>query len=532
MKKLISIISLCIVYANYVLSQSLTASPSTSVYSGGSSTVTFVPGNTSFLGYSWYKQESGASEVALTSYNNGLSVTLTNITTTTKVICWGNYQGGGVKYEITITVLPFSAGTITGDTIICQGGLVGLLSFSTAPSGSNSETYQWQVYTDGSGWGDLSQTTNTCTPGIQIYDTKYFRCLVDPGNGDAVATNTLVVKVDTGFVQTIQNDQSICYSTSPVALTQNLTRGGKAPYTYQWESSSNKTDWSEISSATASSYSPNVLSQNMYYRRVATDVCDKENSSNIVTISVSEKLTQTIKSKAAYCKYEPVEVNAVTPISINNWYGPDKKFIGDSDTLSIGLISENCTYYLQSIDKNGCKSDTVPVSIVLDEVKADFAVNVYNLKTGAEQNFINNSTGAQSYQWIDSLVSTQESPSQYYYTLGWYDVTLIATSSNGCADTCTKTKVFQVIKGSAIGENTIEEIQSYPQPAVNVLNVVAPVTSEASLSIYSLSGQKLKDYIVYTSTNIIDISWLKPGTYFILITTSEGENLTSKFVKQ
>ena len=54
--------------------------------------------------------------------------------------------------------------------------------------------------------------------------------------------------------------------------------------------------------------------------------------------------------------------------------------------------------------------------------------------------FTNTTSGSATYAWAfgDGHTSTSTSPSNIYSATGSYDVTLIATSSNGCADTLVK----------------------------------------------------------------------------------------------
>jgi len=67
----------------------------------------------------------------------------------------------------------------------------------------------------------------------------------------------------------IGSAQTICYNSSPSALTQ-LTppSGGSGTFSYQWQSSSDGTSWTNIQGATSQSYSPGTMTASTYFRRV------------------------------------------------------------------------------------------------------------------------------------------------------------------------------------------------------------------------------------------------------------------------
>src|SRR5690606_24201276 len=62
--------------------------------------------------------------------------------------------------------------------------------------------------------------------------------------------------------------------------------------------------------------------------------------------------------------------------------------------------------------------------------------------------FANSTTGANSYLWNfgDGSTSTGMNPNHTYSSLGNYDVTLIATASNGCKDTMVKPAYINLVK--------------------------------------------------------------------------------------
>ena len=69
---------------------------------------------------------------------------------------------------------------------------------------------------------------------------------------------------------TIYSAQTICYNTTPVALTGTVPTGGTGSYTYKWQSSTTSatTGYSIIAGATAQGYAPAALTATRWYRRI------------------------------------------------------------------------------------------------------------------------------------------------------------------------------------------------------------------------------------------------------------------------
>jgi len=69
----------------------------------------------------------------------------------------------------------------------------------------------------------------------------------------------------------IGSAQTICYNSTPSSLTNSTSAsGGSGSYSYQWQTSSNNSTWSNISGATSSTYAPGALTFSTYYRRAVT----------------------------------------------------------------------------------------------------------------------------------------------------------------------------------------------------------------------------------------------------------------------
>jgi hypothetical protein len=72
-----------------------------------------------------------------------------------------------------------------------------------------------------------------------------------------------------------------------VISSVNLASGGKSDYVYQWQSSTDNINFTDISGANLTTYDPPALNQTTFYRRKVTDACGAEAiSSNVHQIQI------------------------------------------------------------------------------------------------------------------------------------------------------------------------------------------------------------------------------------------------------
>ena len=85
---------------------------------------------------------------------------------------------------------------------------------------------------------------------------------------------------------------TVDYNTSPGELYNTTApSGGNGTPTYQWQSSTDNSTWSDISGATADSYIPGSLTSTTYFQHQAIDGCGGARvPSNTLTITVNPPL--------------------------------------------------------------------------------------------------------------------------------------------------------------------------------------------------------------------------------------------------
>lgn len=182
---------------------------------------------------------------------------------------------------------------IFGNQSLFSGSVPTSLSGSV-PSGGNcsSYSYQWQNSPDNAGWYNISgATTQNYSPGTPIYATTYYRRRVTCGseiNYSNVVTKSVYQHLTAGSVSPASS--IITYNTTPGTLTGTAATGGICgSYSYQWKSGTTLGVYSDISGATAQSYTPGALTSTTYFIRQVTCGSETVNSDRI-TITVMPQL--------------------------------------------------------------------------------------------------------------------------------------------------------------------------------------------------------------------------------------------------
>ena len=112
-----------------------------------------------------------------------------------------------------------------------------------------------------------------------------------------------IVPQQSALAVTIANDQAICMTGStatPQSLTSTIT-GGSGTCTYQWQSSSDNSTWSNISGAASATYLPASLAAGIYYYRLQVTGGGQTVISNAVRIMATRSLSTPVITLAGPC---------------------------------------------------------------------------------------------------------------------------------------------------------------------------------------------------------------------------------------
>ncbi|HVY73739.1 MAG TPA: DUF6443 domain-containing protein [Puia sp.] len=229
--------------------------------------------------YQWQSSPNGATGwtdiSGATSQNLSFSSGLTQTTYYQRKVTVVSTSEIGYSTNIaTVTVYPaIVPGSVSpsGQTIN-YGANASTLTLSGVSGGTNSYAYQWQSSTNGgSSWTTISGATGTTYTPTSLPTTTLFHVIVT-SNGASATSSSATVNV---YPQVIGGSvtpasTSIAYNTSPGLLTLGSVGGGSGTYSYQWQTSTDGTNYTNVSGATSTTYTPGNLTAPTWYRVIVT----------------------------------------------------------------------------------------------------------------------------------------------------------------------------------------------------------------------------------------------------------------------
>jgi len=165
-------------------------------------------------------------------------------------------------------------------------------SFSVIATGTPAPTLQWQSSTDGATWNDIVGETggSYTTPATTVADSgKQYRAVATNSAGTTNSNAATLTVAPTPVVPSFTAQPANQSVTEPNTATFSVTAAGVPTPNLQWElSTDNGANWSNITGATAASYTTpatTVADSGKQYRAVATNSAGITNS-NAATLTV------------------------------------------------------------------------------------------------------------------------------------------------------------------------------------------------------------------------------------------------------
>ncbi|NBV14488.1 MAG: hypothetical protein EBS07_10535, partial [Sphingobacteriia bacterium] len=383
------------------------------------STLTLSVSPVSFASYTW-AGPNGYSSSSLINFLPGSTVSLSGIYT-----AWVSVAGcTSLPGFTTVTVTnPLGAQTIGANQTICSGTAPSTLTGPAPSGGTGIFTYQWQSGINGTTFNSISGSTlQTLSPGV-LTGSTYYRRVATSGACPAQSSMSVFIQVDSVIgSNTIISNQTLCSGATASLLTGSLPSGGNGNYSYNWETSSNQTNWINTGIITQD-YTPGSLTSTTYYRRqVAAGICIPS-TSGLLTIRVDPQISgnnitqhQTICSGTVF-----LTLSGAVPSGGNGLYAYNWESSNDSlswATTNISTISyagtslNTTTYYRRVITSSACTDISSGIRIWVDPVIGNNTIQANqticfgtapqlisgSLPTGGNGNF--------GYNWESSLNQT------------------------------------------------------------------------------------------------------------------------------
>ena len=280
------------------------------------------------------------------------------------------------RYSIGSTAIPFDGTAVSQD--------------------DGTITYQWQKSSDGTNWEDISgQTSAYYTPSTQEVGSLYYRVKATNTLGGLFPSNYLypaesLFPSDIDAAENYSNAaivvvsyNEIVFVTQPVGMTYLLNEVPKALFAlalskngnveYQWQKSSDGTNWEDISEAISKNYLPRTDQQETIYYRVkaylGTGQTQVYGYSETATVSIStyEELVRKPFIKVARLRFLQPDGSTAFALDNNARNERSNAFIAEGD------INANL--------QNGTRRTA---NITLDNADSEFDYNVNKVWFGSQ----------------------------------------------------------------------------------------------------------------------------------------------------
>ncbi|MDO3645237.1 DUF6443 domain-containing protein [Mucilaginibacter sp. L3T2-6] len=449
----------------------ITSGGGTMICSGTPIVLTFNPPDGQTYSFQWMLNGSSISGANSSTYSATAGGVYSLLVSNT---C-GNETVNGPT--LTVGTAAGAPGAVTGSANLQYENFSSAYTVTAATHAVGG--YNWTVSPSGIASISGSGTSATLSWGAGASGTVTINVSAIGDCGYTTPGTPLTVTIHPQIVPGVVSADDANYNTSPGAIVVTAASGGNGTYTYQWQSSTNGTTFSNITGATSSGYTPPALTVSTWYKRQVT--------SNGVTVATNA---------AKITVYPQVTAGAITADDANYNTSPGALVVsaagGGTGTYTYQWLSSTdgttftnitgatsagytppaltvSTWYKRTVFSNGASATTAAAKITVypqvtaGTITADDAN--YNTSPGTlVVSAAGGGTGTYTYQWLSSTNGTTFTNISGATTVGytppaltistWYERTV---TSNGASATTAAAKitVYPQVTAGAITAATI-----------------------------------------------------------------------------
>ena len=450
--------------------------------------------------YQWY--EDGNDSVLATS------TILNSVGTGSYYVIATDSNGNKAKSQI----LPVTQPVILNSTLISDYTFCGDgndWTITAAPSGGTLPyTYIWN--------------TGAKTASLQNVPPASYSVLITDSHGCTITKN-ITITAPTHLATAESIKIPTCYGGSDATIELNSS-GGKAPYTYLWNTGEES---NILRNASAGVY---VVSVTDSKGCIITHDYTIENPPKDI-INLGEDVT--------LCIDQTLTINAaINDDKATYLWKSDKGF---SSNKAMITVSDPADYTVVVTNKLGCEAtDTIKISSQNTVISAEFAVSSQVFKNEKIVIVDISNPAADEIEWIlpakANIVTKNKDYAEISFSeIGEYEITL-NTKKGNC--TAFQTKRILVTEGEYEEENPDEtdpqtkfDLKIYPNPSQGIftVDVTLDKVMPAHVKVYNLTNNLLidsktedgKDNYLFN----FSLSGLPSGLYFVLFESQQGSKL-------
>lgn len=265
---------------------------------------------------------------------------------------------------VVINISPQIYNNVIGrDTTICYNQTVSKLrSVGSAPGGGNgSFSFNWESsqVSDQSGFIPVSGQGNSIdyNPG-QVSATTWYRRIINSGACSITSSPVKITVVVTPG--SVGSDQSICLGLIPEQFT-SVGPSGEGTFVYQWQSSENGVEFSNISSSNSETYTSGALGSDRWFRRMVTS---EVNGKTCSEFSLPVKVTVNLFPEPPLVTRRVYTLTSSSENG-NQWYS-DGTLLAGATGKTFEAIGSGNYYCISTV--NGCSSqpsNTIRITMLL-----------------------------------------------------------------------------------------------------------------------------------------------------------------------
>ncbi len=329
--------------------------------------------------------------------------------------CPSSYEYSDVALIEVPDIPQFGTGDSPSNATVCIGGTH---VFTSSPANTNG--YQWQVYNTLQGrWDDIVtgpytgvNTANlTITNATSLLNNSRYRVVAKNDECYGVASDDAVLTVianNVSFTQQPSTVSGVCegYTFSFSGAASNADQ-------YQWQYSTDGSNWNDIAGATNSTYSATALaSMNNWYVRLGAknNVCDVWAYSNTVRLYLNVNPTFSGPSDAVVCDgSQHTFASTVTNATEYQWQvntgsgWTDIVGAGTPQLVITANTGEDWSYRLQARNTSNCDWVSSPVADLTVVSAPVFGANAHPQSAIVCETdgftFTSTPANADTYQW-------------------------------------------------------------------------------------------------------------------------------------
>lgn len=199
-------------------------------------------------------------------------------------------------------------------------------------------------------------------------------------------------------------------------------------------------------------------------------------------------------------------------------------------TTQTRVVTQPGSYVVNVTAANGCVGvGSINIDVMGDPTAGTIFV-VNNMPTYTFT--ILNPQNANQYSWDfgdgSTLANAPGTVSHTYLTTGPRQVSVTLTNECGTETVIT---TIVVTSTASIGENSIEGLSVYPNPANYYVIVALPTAAQASGSVFNTTGSLVKTIDNFSAKTEVSVSDLTPGVYFLHISSEEKTSIIKLVVE-